>query len=59
MFKDASRKASFTGIKILLLGLGGFLIILLMGCGGGRKNQLPPRLAEVKRLASEGSYWFR
>ncbi|MEJ2429890.1 MAG: tetratricopeptide repeat protein [Deltaproteobacteria bacterium] len=45
-------------IKIILLGLGGFLIIFLLGCAGSRKNQLPPRLAEVKRLASEGSYWF-
>jgi tetratricopeptide (TPR) repeat protein len=59
MFKDACRKGSPTGIKILLLGLGGFLIMLLAGCSGGRKNQLPPRLAEVKRQASEGSYWFR
>jgi tetratricopeptide (TPR) repeat protein len=59
MCKDACRKASPRGIKILVLGLEVFLIILLMGCGGGRKNQLPPRVAEVKRLASEGSYWFR
>jgi len=59
MLLDTSRKVSPSGIKILLLGLGGALIMLLIGCGGGRKNQLPPRLTEVKRQSSEGSYWFR
>ncbi len=59
MFMDGSRKGSPTGIKLFLRGLGFFLLIVLVSCSGGRKNQLPPRLAEVKRLASEGSFWFR
>ncbi|MCG6916552.1 MAG: tetratricopeptide repeat protein, partial [Deltaproteobacteria bacterium] len=59
MFIDTSQKACPTVIKIFLLGLGGFLILLLISCGGSRKNQLPPRLAEVRGLASEGSFWFR
>ena len=56
MFEDASRRAFLRKFKILLMG---FVIMLLVSCGGSRKNQLPPRLAEIKRLASEGNYWFR
>jgi hypothetical protein len=59
MSKHARQRVSPTRMQIVLLSVGGFLLILLVGCSGSRKNQLPPRLAEVKRLASQGSYWFR
>lgn len=44
-----------------LVALGVYVLLLMVGCGGTPKNQDqdPPRLAEAKVLASQGSYWFQ
>lgn len=59
MFVHASHRVGRKKRKEFFFALGALLLTLLVGCGGGPKNQLPPRLTEVKRLAGEGSYWFQ
>ena len=59
MFVHASYRVGRKKRKAVLLALGALLLTLVVACGGGPKNKLPPRLTEVKRLAAEGSYWFQ
>ena len=59
MFVHASHRVGRKKRKAVLLALGALLLTLVVACGGGPKNKLPPRLTEVKRLAAEGSYWFQ
>ena len=43
-----------------LIGLAVCLLALILGpaCGGGEKKKDPVLIAESKRLASQGSYWY-
>ena len=44
-----------------LVALVVYVLLMMVGCGGTPKSQYqdPPRLAEAKALASQGSYWFQ
>lgn len=59
MYKHTCRRADLSGTVRALFYLGALVLVFGVGCGGGPKRQPPPRHSEVKRLASEGSYWFR
>ena len=59
MCAHASHRVGRKKTKAVLFTLGALLLTLVLACGGGPKNKLPPRLTEVKRLAAEGSYWFQ
>jgi tetratricopeptide (TPR) repeat protein len=58
MFFHAGYGVGCTKRRGIFLALGVLLLTLVVACGGGPKNKLPPRLTEVKRLAAAGSNWF-